>query len=517
VILWNYICATATTAPERVFVVNGGDGLGTYGAAARLIAALGSRLASDSERRASVGVVIRDSRLLLAFLNAAGVAGRMIHVLHPDNIADVLVQLGNDAECDAWYVEDGVLDFNFAPVNAATTVIQSPTRGSLDDSWQELGLSTLTPAELPSAGLAWDAAHTVLYTSGTMGLPKGVMLPYRYGAFWGEVTARELKLGPTDILYCPLPLYHNMGLNFTSSVAIVAGCAIYLRDRFSASHFWKELEASRATAFPYLGAMLGIIEKHGVPPQEAVARLRYAYGAGATAQSRAFFHDRLGVDLLELYGMTEIGVPLLTAAKDGARASIGRLIPEYDVEIQDDHGAQVADNEIGEIVVGPRRPGTVLKGYWGKAAAAWSSTRDFWWRTGDLASRDAAGWYHFAGRSKDVIRRRGENVPAVWIEDALGTLPDVVECAAIGVPSPLGEEEIKVFIVDRGDDSARSAQALIDHCSRSLPAFAVPDELEFVRELPKTPTEKVKKAELRRLRTLGGVIVRRDARQGPQG
>jgi crotonobetaine/carnitine-CoA ligase len=211
------------------------------------------------------------------------------------------------------------------------------------------------------------------------------------------------------------------------------------------------------------------------------------------------FERRFAVRCIEAYGSTEAGLPVFRPVNEALRpGSCGRMLSEwYDVMLADpDTDLPVADGEIGEILVRPKVPYTTFLEYYGmpeETARAW---RNLWYHTGDSARQDEAGYFYFVDRTSDRIRRRGENIASHDIEAVLNSHPDVAEAAAVGVPAAEGEDEVKVFVVTL-TDSDIEPNSLIDHCQRHLPYFALPRYIERVTELPKTPSGKLQKKELR--------------------
>jgi crotonobetaine/carnitine-CoA ligase len=193
----------------------------------------------------------------------------------------------------------------------------------------------------------------------------------------------------------------------------------------------------------------------------------------------------------------ETGLPI-TQGLDQPRVkgSCGTAAREYAIEIHDDAGVEVPAGSIGEIVVRPLKPAIVFDGYFGMSEATVETFRGLWLHTGDTGYADADGNYFFVGRASDAIRRRGENVSPLEVEEGVMLHPDVLECAAIGVPSELSEEDIKVCVIRRPGASL-SPSELLAHCETALGRFQVPRYIEFVSSLPKTPTGKVERYRLK--------------------
>ncbi|MGH7899248.1 MAG: AMP-binding protein, partial [Candidatus Binatia bacterium] len=210
------------------------------------------------------------------------------------------------------------------------------------------------------------------------------------------------------------------------------------------------------------------------------------------------FAERFGVALRTHYGMTEAGNVMLRREVTDSSPSCGRPVPGYEVRLVDEHDYEVPSGEVGELIVRTTDPWRLCRGYWNlpdKTAEAW---RNGWFHTGDAFRRDAEGNYFFVDRKKDALRRRGENVSSFEVEALVTRHPAVAECAAVGVDTELGEQEIKICVVRRPDRDL-TPRALIEFLVAKMPRYMVPRFVEFVPSLPKTEaTLRVQKAKLRR-------------------
>jgi crotonobetaine/carnitine-CoA ligase len=240
--------------------------------------------------------------------------------------------------------------------------------------------------------------------------------------------------------------------------------------------------------------VLGLLMKQPEHPDDADNPARIAWGAAATAEMWPRFEQRFGVRIHECYGLTE-GASFSTVNLDRKAGSIGKPVDHFEVRIVDDEDRPLPPGQIGEIIQREREPGVLMTGYFKDSDGTRAALRDGWLHTGDLGYCDAEGFFYFAGRRKDRIRRRGENVSAWEIERAVSACPGVEECAVIGVPSDLGEDEIKVF-VRRATDRPLAPLDVIRWCDERLAYFQVPRFVAFVDEFPKTPSERIRKDEL---------------------
>jgi crotonobetaine/carnitine-CoA ligase len=230
---------------------------------------------------------------------------------------------------------------------------------------------------------------------------------------------------------------------------------------------------------------------------DAASSLRLAVGGAAPAELWAAFEERFGLEILEVYGLTETATFCLGSPPDDIRVGkLGVPVSWAEVRIAREDGTDAAPGEPGEIVVRSRRPDVLFQGYLDDPEATAEALRDGWFHSGDRGRRDADGYFVFLDRLKDSIRRRGENISSYEVERAVNEHPQVVESAAIGVPSDLGEEDVMVVVVVRGDQPLDPAE-LVAFCAERLAGFMVPRYVLQRDALPKTATERVQKFHLR--------------------
>ncbi len=339
------------------------------------------------------------------------------------------------------------------------------------------------------------APGMMLFTSGTTGPSKACVLSHRYLLRQGSWHVKYLGLTADDVLYSPFPLFHIDSATLTVMAALQAGGTAAIGERFSASGFWQEVVAFEATVFNFMGATLSILWKQQGTGAEGQHRVRLAWGVPLPPWQQEF-EKRFGFPLYEVYGLTDGGVvaydPLDGSKRPG---SCGRVIDEYEVAIGDDRGDLLPRGAVGEIVIRPREVGTTMSEYFGMPEETLRAFEGLWLHTGDLGRLDQGGSLYFLGRRKDSIRRRGENISAFEVEEIVAQHPDVVEVAAIGVPSDLTEEDVKVCVVLR-NGAPLSPSELGEFCLQRAPAHMVPRYVEIVSSLPKTPTQKVEKFRL---------------------
>ncbi|MCZ4492727.1 MAG: putative crotonobetaine/carnitine-CoA ligase [Conexibacter sp.] len=338
---------------------------------------------------------------------------------------------------------------------------------------------------------------TVLFTSGTTGPSKGVMISYAQLRASTEGGWPLAHMDAEDCNYLVLPGFHISG-KVALDAMLIAGGRVAIRERFKTEEFWSDVRATGATCACVMGAMAGFLMATDPQPDDADTTLDKILLLPLPPYVNEFA-DRFGLRIHTIYNQTEISCPI---ASDGFTVghytSCGRVRDGYECRVVDEDDYPVAVGEVGELVIRADRPWTMMSGYVGlpeKTVEAW---RNQWMHTGDAFRVDAEGNYYFVDRFKDVIRRRGENISSVEVEEAVCDHPEIRECAAIPVPSEWTEEEVKVVVV-RATGSTLTGQELVDFLLPRVPRFMVPRYVEFVGELPKTPTQKIRKAELRAL------------------
>ena len=338
----------------------------------------------------------------------------------------------------------------------------------------------------------WDIG-TILHTSGTTGVSKGVLVPWAQMHSLSVGTIPLDEMGTEDAWYSPFPMFHASGKMSVYAMALVNGRAV-LRDRFSTSEYWDDVRRYHCTTTLLMGTTAAFLNGQPVTDRDAENPLRYALLAPMPADPPAF-SARFGIRLCTVFNMTEISSPLWTAWDVKDPQSCGRVREGFECRVVDSNDCEVPPGEIGELVVRSREPWTLMAGYYKRPEATAEAWRNLWFHTGDLFRMDEEGNFYYLDRIKDSIRRRGENISSLEVEREVDDYPGVLECAVVGVPSELGEEEVKVTLVS--GEPAVEPRALIEFLEQRLPAFMIPRYVEILSELPKTATEKVRKELLR--------------------
>jgi carnitine-CoA ligase len=385
------------------------------------------------------------------------------------------------------------------PVNTALKGMQ--LEHVLSDADPKLMVRERELAALPSGEPVppYDARPgdpaAILYTSGTTGPAKGVVCPQEQWYWWALLTGDVLGIGPDDVLYTNLPLFHTNALN-TFCQALLCGATYALGPRFSASRFWRRCAEADGTVTYLLGPMVSILLRQPPSPGDRAHRVRIALAPATGVELHEAFRERFGVELIDGWGSTETNIVLSNRHDQNGPGTLGRVLEPFEARVVDEDDSAVDDGTPGELLVRSRVRHAFATGYLARPDATAEAWRGGWFHTGDRVVRDPDGSFRFVDRIKEVIRRRGENISAFEVEQALQSHPDVAAAAVIAVPSELGEDEVMACVVSRADATLEPAE-LVAFCGERLAAFAVPRYVELVRELPLTPSGKVEKYKLR--------------------
>ncbi|MDQ0380302.1 class I adenylate-forming enzyme family protein [Amycolatopsis thermophila] len=373
---------------------------------------------------------------------------------------------------------------------------------------EELEKSVVDLPPLPRADAEPGDECSLLYTSGTTGPPKGAVISDNAFVAGGRELAEAIGITAEDRILLALPLFHTNPQVYGVMTAIATGCSLVLVERFEPARFLEQAVHYGATGFTYVGTMLAMLTR-ALPERIPEHRLRFCTGGGAPIELWNVIEDHLGVDVHELYGMTETG-GWVTANRAGERrrGTCGTVRPDMELAVLGPADEPVPAGEPGEICVRPLRPAVLFDGYHGKAELTLRKFRNLWFHTGDQGFVDENGYLHFLGRLDDMIRRGGENIRPADVEAVLAEHPAVEEVAVVGVPDEVMGQEVRAVVVTNGDFDP---WALAEFLTGRLPKLAWPRYVSVRDALPKTATQKIQAARLRVLEA--GDIDLREARR----
>jgi crotonobetaine/carnitine-CoA ligase len=422
--------------------------------------------------------------------------------------------LANTA-CTTVLADNSYVDV-LAPVARAAGVQQVVVRDPDGDALgklQEAGLvahdwTVLTDNDTSSLAKASSVSYcdmsSVIYTSGTTGASKGVTFSHNYLLGASHRIVGLYEFGRDDVYYGSMPLFHLAAKACGVVGALLTGGSCVLDSKFSVSRTWNRVRESNATIVHLLGSMMVMLNKLPPSPQDAALPMRAVFSAPVPATIHREFERRYNCRVVTCYALSE-ATPITRGGlhDDYPLNSAGRLNHEdFDVRLVDEDETDVSPQAIGEIIVRPRHDLAMFSGYWRNSGATLDVMRNLWFHTGDLGRIDEDGWFYYEGRRKDALRRRGENVSAAELEDAIREHPSVNDVAAVGVPSDVMEDDIMVYI-ELTAGTEVDHEAIVKFCAERLPFFMVPRYVEIVDALPRNPIAKIEKYKLKARGTSG--------------
>jgi crotonobetaine/carnitine-CoA ligase len=342
----------------------------------------------------------------------------------------------------------------------------------------------------------------IMYTSGTTGPSKGVLMPHAHCYLFGMGIIELGGLSHRDTYYISMPLFHVNALFMQLYASLVAGATAVVREKFSASAWTTDLRENGCTVTNLIGMMSHSLVAQPPSSADSDHALRLVVPAPNPAWHDLALRERFGVQtVLPAYGMTEVNIPLWGRVSDPRPGTCGFPYDRYfELRVVDPETDDVMEpDEVGEIAVRPRVPFGLMSGYDDLPAKTTETWRNLWFHTGDAATMDATGCVTFVDRMNDCIRRRGENISSFEVETAMGKLDGIAEVAAFAVASDGEgtEDEVMLTVVCIDGCSVEPAW-VAEQAGRVLPRFAAPRYIEIVDSLPKTQTERIRKDQLRR-------------------
>jgi carnitine-CoA ligase len=339
---------------------------------------------------------------------------------------------------------------------------------------------------------------SLFYTSGTTGPSKAVATTWHYLFTVAATAASAWEFGAGEVLWTAMPLFHLSAAPSVLAPMLVGGTTV-LAGAFHPGEVWDDVRAHGAIGFAGAGAMVSMLQKLPADPRDAQLPLRFISAAPIDANSYPEIEKRYGCRIVTMYGMTEaFPIAVKGVAEEGVPGTSGRPNPNFEVRVVDDAGDPLPTGTVGEIACRPKYPQVMSQGYVcaGEQPGLHVDPHPEWFRTGDMGRLDDDHNLTYVDRVKDSLRRRGENVSSVEVETIVMRHPAVLEAAAVGVPSELGEDDILLLVTLR-PDAALDCSELLDFCAARMPYFCVPRFVETVNELPKNVIGRIRKDLLR--------------------
>ena len=374
----------------------------------------------------------------------------------------------------------------------------APLSGTRAFAFEELA-ATSPRAEDTISVTPYDAC-TIMFTSGTTGPAKGVLMPHAHCYYYAWSANRSTALTENDRMYISMPLFHGTACLLQFYGSLLAGALTYVAKRFSASSWLSDIRECGASVTYAVGVMPEFILKQPRRDDDKDNPLRLSWSVPVSDAWGREFEERFGLRILQGYGMTEFSVPVWGDLRDPVKAGCaGRVVDEFfEVRIVDPETDEpMGAHEIGEIVVRPKEPSVFMAGYFRMPEKTVEAWRNLWFHSGDAGYFDNEGRLFYVDRIRDRIRRRGENVSAYEVEEVINSHPDVVQSAVVGVKvaGAGGEDEILACIVPSSD--TLDAKMILDWCVTRMPRFALPRFIRFMDDIERTASGKIRKQALR--------------------
>ena len=384
---------------------------------------------------------------------------------------------------------------------------EAPVRGLLAGLDREVAVLVADPdavrlpgeddTELALAPVPASAVALLMYTSGTTGTPKGVMLTQGNLVANARAISAEHALTAADRVLGVLPLYHINAFAVTMLAPLAHGGSVAVAPKFSAARFWSQAFAAHCTWINVVPTIISFLLEGEAPDAASLEKLRFCRSASAALPPEHLlaFERKFGIGIIETMGLTECVAPCFSNPLDPARRRVGSVgrASGCEARIIDTACMPLPDGQRGEIAI---RGPSVMRGYYKNDAATTAAfTPDGWLRTGDLGHRDGDGFFFVTGRLKELIIKGGENIAPREIDEALLTHAAVLEAAAVGIPDKNYGQEILAAVVLKPGVTTDEA-SLREHCIQALGRYKTPGVFRFVDELPKGPSGKVQRLKL---------------------
>ncbi len=337
-----------------------------------------------------------------------------------------------------------------------------------------------------------------MYTSGTTGSPKGAELTH-FNMFFNALTVRDFlgRIEPGEVGLVMLPLFHSFGQTCMQNAPVLAGATMTMLPRFESNKALEIIQRDKVSFMAGVPTMFQFMLNVAEEQDFDLSSMRMAFSGGSALPVEVLhrFEEKFGIRILEGYGLSETS-PVATfnvLDRPSRPGSIGVPVWGVEAKLMKEDGSFAGEDEVGEVVI---RGHNVMKGYYKRPGATEETVINGWLHTGDLAKQDDDGYLYIVDRKKDLIIRGGMNIYPREIEEVLYSHPDILEAAVVGIPDELRGEEVKACVSLRKDADA-TVEELLEFCKERLARYKVPKEIEIFPDLPKGPTGKILKRELR--------------------
>jgi len=510
----------ATESPDALYAIFDGGLTFTYGELARRTRVIAAGLQREGVRQGDHVLAWQPNTpdMLLTFfaINYLGAVYVPINTAFRGGVLEHVIE-NSDARLGVVHVDlvprlEGIRRARLERLIITGTDLPPPSPLPAS-SFASLSIGKAEPAPLARPIEPWDT-QSIIYTSGTTGPSKGVLSSYLHmytnpgPEAWPFITGEDRFL-------VNMPMFHigGLGLSFTM---LARGGSMVMPERFSTDRFWPLVRTHEVTAVFLLGVMATFLLKAPASPGDRDHRVRKCFIV-PLSEGAEEFHRRFGIDVWTIFNMTEISSPIVSEPNPAIRGTCGKARAGVDVRLVDDNDCEVAVGAVGEMILRTDRPWAMNSGYYKSPEATAKAWRNGWFHTGDAFRLDAEGNYFFVDRMKDAIRRRGENISSFEVEAEILAFPAIREAAVVAVPSDLGEDEVLAVVAPAPGHSVDPV-ALVEFLRDRLAYFMIPRYVRILVELPKTPSSKVLKIELRSAgvttdtwdRERAGIQIRRD-------
>ena len=481
--------------PDAVYAVDGeGRNPITFATLARSCRQVaGILLARGARPGETVSLVMPNGLMTLRLLLGAMAGGWCVNPVNLLSQPEQMRYVLGHSDCTLVVVspdwEEAVRSMLAQTGRPVQVLVLAPDADRLPD-FAAMGESMPPP---PSA----EALALLMYTSGTTGVPKGVMLTQGNLAANAAAISAEHGLGQSDRVLAVLPLYHINAFAVTMLAPLAHGGSLAMPQKFSAARFWEQAAACQCTWINVVPTMISYLLEADAPPRAQTAGIRFCRSASAALPPehlRAFEH-KFGIGIIETMGLTETVAPSFSNPLDPARRKLGAVgrASGCEARVIDAACMPVTDGQTGEVAI---RGPNVMRGYYKNDEATRAAfTADGWLRTGDLGHRDNDGFFFITGRIKELIIKGGENIAPREIDEALLRHPAVLDAAAVGIPDRHYGQEIMVCVVPR-PGQAVDEETLRAFCLEQLGRYKTPKIIRLVADLPRGPSGKVQRLKL---------------------